>query len=73
MALALTRGELPDRLAVVLYQLLDRCTDTLLCPSPDDGPACSGWWSRRYIHDLVLPPDDDHDDYPSDESRRRSQ
>lgn len=67
VAVALTRGELPDRLAVVLYQLLDRCTDTLLCPSPDDGPACSGWWSRRYIHDLVLPPDHDGDGPPSDD------
>jgi hypothetical protein len=61
VSLALTRGELCDRLAVVMYQLLDHCTDTLLCPSPEGGPACSGWWSRRYIHDLVLPPDHDRD------------
>lgn len=56
IGLAQTRGELPPILAAVLYQLLDLCTDTLLCPAPDDGPACSGWWSRRFIHDLIYPP-----------------
>ncbi len=56
IALAQTRGELPPILAAVLYQLLDLCTDTLLCPAPDEAPACSGWWSRRFIHDLIYPP-----------------
>jgi hypothetical protein len=70
IAMALTRGELPDRLAVVLYQLLDRCTDTLLCPSPEGGPACSGWWSRRYIHNLVLPTDHQDDELQADGADR---
>lgn len=56
VGVAQTRGELPPILAAVLYQLLDLCTDTLLCPAPDEAPACSGWWSRRFIHDLIYPP-----------------
>ncbi|MGH9129008.1 MAG: hypothetical protein ACRDY2_08590 [Acidimicrobiales bacterium] len=52
---AVKRGTLPPLLATVLTQLLDLCTDTLVCPAPDDGPVCSGWWSLRFIHDLVLP------------------
>ena len=67
VAVALTRGELPDRLAAVLYQLLDRCTDTLLCPAPDGGPACSGWWSERYIHGLIFPDGDDRTDEEANE------
>jgi hypothetical protein len=56
IGLAQTRGELPPILAAVLYQLLDLCTDTLLGPAPEGAPACSGWWSRRFIHDLIYPP-----------------
>jgi len=62
VALALTRGELPPVLEVVLHQCLDRCTDSLLCAAPDGGPACSGWWSERYVHSLVYPDTHDTDD-----------
>lgn len=67
IGLAQTRGELPPILAAVLYQLLDLCTDTLLCAAPDDAPACSGWWSRRFIHDLIYPPGTQPDEGPNDE------
>jgi hypothetical protein len=53
VGLALVRGRLTPVLAAVLFQLLDRCNDRLVGPAPEDGEACSGWWSLAYIHHLV--------------------
>jgi hypothetical protein len=66
VGMALTRGRLSDRLASLLSQLLDRCDDRLLGPAPDDGAACSGWWTLKYIHDLILPPDQVDDEEVAD-------
>jgi hypothetical protein len=64
VALAITRGELSPVLATVLYQLIDRCPDTLVRPVPiteggaeglrrPNWPLVSGWWSLGYIRNLV--------------------
>ncbi|MDQ6748321.1 MAG: hypothetical protein M3010_09495 [Candidatus Dormibacteraeota bacterium] len=55
IAEAVRRGTLPRLLAMVLTQLLALCADSLLEPAPDRAEQCSGWWSLRFIHDLVLP------------------
>ncbi|MGH3237985.1 MAG: hypothetical protein ACRDOH_32950, partial [Streptosporangiaceae bacterium] len=56
IGIALARAELDPILAAVVYQLLNLCNDTLLRTGPEGAPACSGWWSLSFIHNLVYPP-----------------